>query len=71
VLRHAPIEGATSPEALLRYVLRSRKSVILDDASRPISSLERLSALPATRSLLCCAIVEQGKLAGLLYLENT
>ena len=72
VLRHAPIEGATSPEALLRYVLRSRKSVILDDASRPnlFSEDDYLRCRPP-RSLLCLPLLRQGKLAGLLYLENT
>src|SRR5260370_9607348 len=72
VLRHAPIEGATSPEAVLRYVLRSRKSVILDDASRPnlFSADDYLLGRPP-RSLLSFPLLRQGKLAGLLYLENT
>jgi hypothetical protein len=35
MLSQAPITADTSPEALLRYVIRTRQSVILEDSSRP------------------------------------
>jgi hypothetical protein len=35
VLRQGSIAGPAAPEALIRYVIRTQKSVIIDDASRP------------------------------------
>ena len=34
-MRHEPITGITCPESLVRYVIRTQESVILDDASKP------------------------------------
>ena len=34
-MRQEPITGITCPESLVRYVIRTRESVILDDASKP------------------------------------
>ena len=35
VMRQAPVSGPDCPEALLRYVIRTQKTLIVDDASRP------------------------------------
>jgi PAS domain S-box-containing protein len=71
-LSQATITGSTCPEALLRYVIRTHERVILDDASRPslFSEDEYLRRRPP-RSILCLPLLRRGKLAGLLYLENT
>jgi PAS domain S-box-containing protein len=52
-------------------VIRTRESVILDDASvqNPFSADEYLCQKPA-RSVLCLPLVKQAKLIGVLYLEN-
>jgi GAF domain-containing protein len=68
-------EGAHTagvPEALVRYAMRTRETVILDDAS----SQNPFTADPyivqcGPRSILCLPLINQGKLIGILYLENS
>ena len=66
-----PISGAEVPESLILYTVRTRESVILDDASAseafendPYVRRKRL------RSVLCLPLIKQGKPVALLYLEN-
>ena len=56
---------------MLHYVIRTRESVILDDASaqNPFSADEYICQKHA-RSVLCLPLVKQAKLIGVLYLEN-
>ena len=72
VLRQKPITGITCPESLVRYVIRTHESVILDDASRRnlFSEDDYLRGRQA-KSILCLPLIKQGRLTGLLYLENT
>ena len=65
------VTAAALPESLVRYVMRTRESVILDDAS----SQNPFSADPyivqhRARSILCLPLINQAKLIGVLYLEN-
>jgi len=71
-LREKPITGIICPESLIRYVIRTRESVILDDVSRPnpFSEDDYLRGRRA-KSILCIPLTKQGRLTGLLYLENT
>jgi PAS domain S-box-containing protein len=66
------ITGTICPESLIRYVIRTRESVILDDASRAtlFSEDDYLRGRTA-KSMLCLPLIKQGGLTGLLYLENT
>jgi len=70
-LRHAAITRAEVPEAVLRTVIRTRGSVILDDASaqNPFSADGYFRDTHA-RSVLCLPLLKQAKLIGVLYLEN-
>ena len=62
----------TCPEALVRYVIRTHESVILDDASRPnLFSEDDYLRGRQSKSILCLPLIKQGRLTGLLYLENT
>ena len=72
VLCQTLITGVTCPETLVRYVIRTRESVILDDASKPnlFSEDDYLRGRPA-KSILCLPLMKQGRLTALLYLENT
>lgn len=72
VLRQKSITAVTCPESIVRYVIRTRESVILDDASKPsiFSEDDYLRGRPA-KSILCLPLIKQGRLTGLLYLENT
>jgi PAS domain S-box-containing protein len=63
--------AAAMPESILRYVMRTHESVILDDAS----SANPFSADPyfrqyRVRSILCLPLLNQAKISGVLYLEN-
>jgi PAS domain S-box-containing protein len=62
---------AALPESLIRYVIRTRENVILDDASsqNPFAADPYIIQRRA-RSILCVPLVNQGKLIGILYLEN-
>jgi PAS domain S-box-containing protein len=66
------ITGATCPESIVRYVIRTGESVILDDASKLniFSEDDYLRGRPA-KSILCLPLIKQGRLTALLYLENT
>jgi PAS domain S-box-containing protein len=70
-LRQTAVSPAELPESVLRYVIRTRESVILDDAlmQNPFSADGYISQRQA-RSVLCLPLVKQAKLMGVLYLEN-
>src|SRR5207245_744071 len=63
--------AAALPESLVRYVMRTREIVILDDASvqTPFSADPYIVQCRA-HSILCLPLVNQTKLIGILYLEN-
>jgi PAS domain S-box-containing protein len=71
-LRHTAVSPAELPESVLHYVIRTRESVILDDAlaQNPFSTDEYICQKRA-RSVLCLPLVKQAKLIGVLYLENS
>jgi PAS domain S-box-containing protein len=70
-LHQAPATSAELPESVLRYVVRTHESVILDDAltSNPFSTDDYLLRT-RPRSVLCLPLLKQTRLAGALYLEN-
>jgi PAS domain S-box-containing protein len=67
-----PITGIACPQSLVRYVIRSRESVILDDASKlNMFSDDDYLCERQSRSILCLPLVKQQQLTGILLLENT
>ena len=70
-LRQTAVSPAELPESVLHYVIRTRESVILDDAlaQNPFPADEYFCQ-KHTRSVLCLPLVKQAKLIGVLYLEN-
>jgi PAS domain S-box-containing protein len=59
------------PESLVRYAIRTRETLILDDASsRSPFSVDPYIVERRARSILCLPLINQGKLVGILYLEN-
>jgi PAS domain S-box-containing protein len=70
-LRQTAVSPAELPESVLHYVIRTRESVILDDAlvQNPFSADGYICQKHA-RSVLCVPLVKQTKLIGVLYLEN-
>ena len=59
------------PESLLRYVIRTRESVTLHDATTEnLFSEDEYIQRKRPRSVFCLPLIKQGKLVGVLYLEN-
>ena len=67
-----PVVRTALPETVLHYVLRTRESVILDDAAAesPFAADPYIRQRRA-RSVLCLPLLAQAKLIGVLYLENS
>jgi GAF domain-containing protein len=64
----SPVELA---ESVLRFVIRTRESVILDDSlTQNPFSVDEYIRQKRTRSILCLPLMKQAKLIGMLYLEN-
>jgi len=70
-LRDGTLTPAALPESLVRYVMRTLETVILDDAlvQTPFSADPYIVQCRA-HSILCLPLVNQAKLIGVLYLEN-
>jgi signal transduction histidine kinase len=63
--------AAALPESIVKYVMRAQETVILDDAlSKNPFSADPYVAERRARSILCLPLITQGKLIGILYLEN-
>ena len=70
-LRQTAVSPIELPESVLHYVIRTRGSVILDDAMvQNLFSSDEYIRQKHTRSVLCLPLVKQAKLIGALYLEN-
>jgi len=59
------------PESVFHYVIRTRDSVLLDDAmdQEPFSQ-DPYILRSRSRSILCLPLIKQAQLIGVLYLEN-
>jgi PAS domain S-box-containing protein len=70
-LRDEPVSAAMLPESVLYHALRTRESVVLDDAaSEPSFDADPYIRQHRARSILCMPMMNQAKLTGALYLEN-
>jgi PAS domain S-box-containing protein len=69
--RQSSVTATDLPESLLHYVIRTKESVLLHDAAatNPFSADKYIDQHHA-RSILCLPLLKQGRLAGVLYLEN-
>jgi len=71
-LRQALVSPNELPESILRYVVRTHDSVIVDDAVAANSfSSDPYLCQRRARSLLCLPLINHGELVGVLYLENS
>ncbi|WP_433936451.1 AAA family ATPase [Sorangium cellulosum] len=66
------LQGSSEvPEALVRYVARTRELTVLTDAHRDVRfAADRYFARVQPRSALCAPMLRGGKVTGVLYLEN-
>ena len=70
-LRDEQAGAAALPESTLHCVLRTGESVILDDAAaRSAFGEDPYIRERQARSILCLPLINQGKLNGVVYLEN-
>jgi PAS domain S-box-containing protein len=70
-VRRKIVTAAVIPESLLHTVIRTRQSVILDDASVQTPYLaDPYIRVKRARSVLCLPLLKQTQLIGVLYLEN-
>src|SRR5262249_10832317 len=70
-LRRMPVAATELPESILRLVVRTQQSVVLEDAQQPNSfASDAYIERNRCRSILCLPLVRQAKLIGILYLEN-
>jgi PAS domain S-box-containing protein len=71
VLKQARVTAADLPKSVFHYVLRTKESVLLHDASSQNSfSVDGYIREHRSRSVLCLPLLKQTRLLGLLYLEN-
>jgi anti-anti-sigma factor len=57
--------------SVVQHVARTREAVVLADATRdPRFAADPYIAIQKPKSILCLALAHQGRLAGVLYLEN-
>src|SRR5258708_7129442 len=71
-LQHALVTPSDLPDSLLHYVIRTQKSVILDDAStQNLFSEDEYVRQRCPRSVLSLPLLQQAQLMGVLYLENS
>ena len=66
---YAALTRAAASASIINYVVRTHETLILDDAQNPASADSYISQQKA-RSILCLPLINQAKLAGVLYLEN-
>ena len=70
VLQSIPIDNCL-PESIINYAIRTHESVILNDATREGNFInEPYIQHNQTQSIFCLPLLNQGKLVGVLYLEN-
>jgi len=66
------VSGAELPESLVRFVIRTREHVLLDDAFAHHShATDVYLREQRCRSLLCLPLLKLGQCVGVLYLENS
>jgi predicted ATPase/signal transduction histidine kinase/FixJ family two-component response regulator/tRNA A-37 threonylcarbamoyl transferase component Bud32 len=72
VQQSIPVESSQQlPISIINYVQRTQKDVVLNDAtSEAVFNLDNYIISQKPKSILCTPIVNQGKLIGILYLEN-
>ncbi|MCK8668566.1 AAA family ATPase [Pseudomonas azerbaijanoccidens] len=71
LLRDIPVSSHLLPESVLYQVLRTRESLVLDDAATEAAFATDPYILEHhARSILCLPLMNQAKLVGALYLEN-
>ena len=73
ILQSIPIDGTTPicPTNMIYFVIRSKENVVLDDALNDSKyGTDGYIQTSKPRSVICTPLMTQGKVVGVLYLEN-
>ncbi len=71
VMQSEPIENSMSiPPSIIKYVLRTNKLIVLDDAFHDKTFTDTYIQTNQTKSIFCQPITHKNKLVAVLYLEN-
>ncbi|MBD2209952.1 AAA family ATPase [Nostoc linckia FACHB-104] len=72
IMESTPVENSADvPSSLINYVARTQQALILGNASQAsIASADPYILQHQPKSVLCTPILYQGKLIGIIYLEN-
>ncbi|WP_206602847.1 GAF domain-containing hybrid sensor histidine kinase/response regulator [Leptolyngbya ohadii] len=71
VQQSIPVEASQLPLSIINYVRQTQGNIVLNDATREgIFTTDDYILDHQPKSVLCVPIVHQGKLIGILYLEN-
>lgn len=71
VLQSIPVEEHSLPMSILNYVARTHENVVLNDATHQgVFTHDSYIVVKQPKSILCAPLLNQGKLTGMLYLEN-
>jgi len=72
LLQSIPIDSVREvPQSVINYVLRTSETLVMDDARvETMIANDSYISLHQPQSILCTPIQNQGKLIGILYLEN-
>lgn len=72
VLQSIPVENSTAvATSIINYVARTQETVVLHDAMHQGKFTQDIYVMQnQSKSILCSPLLNQGKLSGLIYLEN-
>lgn len=70
VLQSLPVQTYPLPVSIVNYVIRTKENVVLNDATEGSFANDPYVAAKRPKSILCAPLLNQGKLTGVLYLEN-
>lgn len=70
LLQSPALSSSRVPRSVLSYVLRTKESLVLDDAKASRFNSDPYLRERTPRSVLCLPILKQGDVVALLYLEN-
>ncbi len=71
ILRSIPLEESRTPQSLIRYVARTKETVVVDNApDEPLLDQDDYVEKYNPKSILCMPIIRQRQLSAVLYMEN-
>ncbi|MBR0735060.1 AAA family ATPase [Bradyrhizobium japonicum] len=70
ILDYGSDASGVLPVGVVRYVMRTHETVLLDDGSKQHLFSEEYFRVGGVRSVLCVPLLRQGTLVGVIYLEN-